>query len=311
MTVSPMVPQDAAMPSGSVDATPCQQPQMRPCAIHVVGIAGPSGSGKTTLAQGLSRRLNRGRSKRVLPLSMDNFFDRQKIHHVLQGKWETPDGIDIDRFMAVLRALVTERRVLDDADSLTFATHRGLVSLREEETQTDLLGEGGALGERAASAPGGDIGTSGQPASSAAATGEPVVVVVEGFLLGCFPKVVAMCDDVIFLHASETVAAGRRWKRESRKAKWAHPEGEAAFRRWYKEDVWANYVRFQPVQLSCFRRWSHDDDHNDGGPTISELSATRRRATRLTEIDADQLTVDQLASSFEFSFARSLLLFGD
>lgn len=209
----------AALGAAAGDEQPREGHRRRVC---VLGIAGASGSGKTTLARALADHFH----SPLRPLSGDYFFDTAKMpcHPTWGLDWETPAGFD----SALLAGEI--RRVVELLATSESVPGRVLIECRER---------GGA---RSSSM---NVARPRPPAVEAGDKADPLVIVVEGFLLFHDPELAGACTCRVWLDLDLDLGILRRFNRDMGGA------GDLdMFSEWYRDLVWSAYERNRPVQLA-------------------------------------------------------------
>lgn len=184
--------------------------------VILVGVAGPSGSGKTTLARAMVSALD----SPVTPLGMDWYLEPKRMPRDPKfGKnWETPEAVDFDR----LRKELSEMRATLEAATKV-----------PEELVAGAQGPG--CGNIIAK------GHAGRPLGP-----DPIVVVIEGFLLFWDDKLCDMLDAHMWVEADCDTCLGRRHMR----GKGSRKKAVEASAEWFKGLVWAHYEKNRRKQLA-------------------------------------------------------------
>jgi len=184
--------------------------------VFFVGIAGPSCGGKTTLATELAAQLK----SPVKPIPLDGYFlPEQMPSHPRWGQnWETPGCIDFERLLEDIHlvestfasAEVVPEKLVIKAD----AQRGGGDIIRKSVAGSRLLGS------------------------------QPIVVVVEGFLLFYDSRVATMFDAHLWLQADSMTCCRRRHRRDAPDVR------EEQFSEWYHGLVWSHFQKYQDQQLA-------------------------------------------------------------
>ena len=152
----------------------------------------------------------------VTPISMDDYWIDDHIPN-----WEVPEALDAVMFASELTRLVEH---LKQGQLPQFAqAPRGKVAIARPPREGD-----------------GDTAPTTQNGAR-----DPIVIVVEGFLLYHWVEIAQMCTHKIFIKGSEKVCRERRYHRK-------YPQRDPAampvsYFEFYK-NVWDHYVRFLPSQ---------------------------------------------------------------
>ncbi|KAL1955283.1 hypothetical protein VTO42DRAFT_8815 [Malbranchea cinnamomea] len=153
----------------------------RPCSppwaeMSIIGMAGSSGSGKSSVALEIVNSLNMPGAEILV---MDHFYkeltpEQNAIAHADEFDFDSPDAIDFDILVEVLRDLKQGRKV--EIPIYSFVKHQ-----REKETTTLY---------------------------------PPRVLILEGILAFTDPRIAEMLDLKIFVEADMDVCLGRRIMRD-------------------------------------------------------------------------------------------------
>jgi serine/threonine protein kinase/uridine kinase len=217
----------------------------------LVGVAGASGSGKTTLAKELAQQL----ASPLNVCSADHYLDIAKVQRV--GSWETPAGIawedmrnDLQRLTAMLE--------------------------RDENLPCEfVIGRRGARGplELVRSGRGGTpLGT------------EPVVIVIEGYLLFHDKELCKMLDVALWIEADCDTCASRRCNREG---------GGRMSDAWcesYHKNVWKDYELYRGEQLANVPKALHLDGSLQPEALVTQAASHCREAIESRSHDAEFAT---------------------
>lgn len=183
--------------------------------VILVGIAGPSCGGKSTLAETLAVKLG----SPLTPISLDAYFMPQRMPRDKYGRnWETPAGVDFD----------TLREDLE---------HVQEIMSQVSEVPKKLVVRGNP--HRG----GGDIVRPGHELQRLDDV-DPVVVVIEGFLLFHDEKLSCMFDASLWLDVGEVECCERRYNREARDM------DKNIYKQWFKDVVWKHFQLNKKQQLS-------------------------------------------------------------
>jgi uridine kinase len=184
--------------------------------VFFVGISGPSCAGKSKLATSLAAQLK----SPVNPIPLDGYFvpARMTSHPKYGQNWETPEGLDfqslLDDIHLVERILSSAEVVPDKLVIKAAASRGGGDIIRKGVARTPLLGS------------------------------QPIVVVVEGFLLFYDPSVAVLFDAHLWLQADSQTCMRRRHQRD------APGVPESRFSEWYHGLVWDHFLKYQDRQLA-------------------------------------------------------------
>ena len=188
--------------------------------VIVVGVLGPSGAGKSSLCRRLSRKLNCPyesistdgyvRRKRDLPRCPHRASD-PSVQWSQDCCYELPCSYDLNGFHDELLLLVKYVAQCKKGDLHPYYMTQ-LGRQRKLQPAMDLR------------------------------EGEPVYIIVEGFILFAEPAIVHQVDELVWLHVPWETSCERRCKREGR-----NPEGPR--RIVYKEHIHAAHLNYQRLLL--------------------------------------------------------------
>ena len=204
-----------------MDAT-CQSISRR---VVVIGITGASGSGKSTLASALAADLR----SPVVALTMDWFFDDDRIDSELGGNCEAPAALDAELFLSSVNAVVLE-------------LSRGLVPHSiKVKTQADplpIVATSTPRSTSCADVDGDDVSVG------------PVFLVLDGFLLFAFPEIAELCTIQLLLLSSLEMCCMRRFSRREQGVEVTREPVEfEAFQAWFEKHVFVEgYMRHLALQ---------------------------------------------------------------
>lgn len=183
--------------------------------VFFVGISGPSCCGKSTLARQLAAQLK----SPVNPIPLDGYFRPELMpsHPKYGQNWETPEGVDF-------------KSLLEDIHLV-----EGTFSSAEVVPEKLVIKSAAARG-------GGDIIRKSE--AGRRLPGQPIVVVVEGFLLFYDSSVSTLFDAHLWLQADCQICCRRRHQRD------APGVPETRFSEWYNGLVWSHFLKYQDRQLA-------------------------------------------------------------
>lgn len=217
----------------------------------LVGIGGPSGCGKTTLTRELVDRLETPLGS----ICADNFFDHTQAPMEMRQVWGSKKE-KLERNLEDPEAV--------DAKLLVSELYRVGQCLAEEEytpkkvsLQTPL-DSGVNLTRKGHARPGSALGS------------DPLVLLVEGFLLYHNPEVAGACTLRLWIDIDCGTAMRRRYQRDG------DPECEMddKFIDWYENVVWPNYEKHRSVQL---------DNANCYDPAVFRINGGQSREQMLAD----------------------------
>ena len=145
--------------------------------LYIIAVAGGSGSGKTTFARRVLEKLDLDQRSQVSIIGQDSYYKDQSEKFDHDGgavNFDHPQSIDFDLLCDHLKALKSGKSV--EIPQYDFATHRRL-------DQTVELGP-------------------------------KKVILVDGILIYCEPKLVELFDHKIYIDAPENIRFERRLKRD-------------------------------------------------------------------------------------------------
>jgi len=178
--------------------------------VILIGIGGSSASGKSTLAAGLAKEFN----SPLKGFSADHYLDIKRVRQA--GSWETPAGIAWDDLRAALEKTAS---TLSQCERLPSSLVVGGFSRGPLELVQS--GQGGKL-----------LGS------------EPLVVIIEGFLLYSDKKLCDMLDIQLWIETTGELCARRRYNREGRRGPFER------YSESFHAEVWNHYERYRGEQLA-------------------------------------------------------------
>lgn len=239
--------------------------------VILIGIGGSSASGKSTLAQGLAEELN----SPLKGFSADHYLDIKRVRQA--GSWETPAGIAWDDLRAALEKTVS---TLAQCERLPASLVVGGFSRGPLELVP--AGQGGKL-----------LGS------------EPVVVIIEGFLLFSDKKLCDMLDIALWIETICDICAQRRYNREGRRGTFVnYMEG-------FRREVWHHYELYRGEQLANVPKVQCLDGALEPSSILTQaLMHCRENDVSVALEDAAPSKDDTLAKDAEERTLRRVVLIG-